>query len=61
MSAATLPTTKPLMCVRIDPALKAELERAARADQRSLSSLVAKVLRDWVQAKPAPSAKRGER
>jgi predicted HicB family RNase H-like nuclease len=37
---------KPLMCVRIDPVLKRELERAARADERSLSSLVGKVLRD---------------
>jgi len=54
MSAAD----KPMTCVRLDTALKARLQRAAREDRRSLSSLIAKILADWVQAR-APSAKRG--
>lgn len=33
--------------VRLTPEVKAALERAAQADQRSLSSLIAKVMIDW--------------
>ncbi|MEK4034269.1 hypothetical protein WOC76_12605 [Methylocystis sp. IM3] len=35
--------------MRFDPTLKAALEKAAKADQRSLSSLVMKVLSDWAK------------
>ena len=36
---------------RIDPEIKAALERAAKSDDRSLSSLVTIILRDWLRAK----------
>ncbi|SFI84577.1 hypothetical protein [Albimonas pacifica] len=36
---------------RIDPEIKAALERAAKDDDRSLSSLVTIILRDWLRAK----------
>lgn len=58
MSTTTTPP-RPLMSVRIDAELKAALERAARDDERSLSSLVTKVLRDWVQARAPRAHKRG--
>ncbi|SEN42378.1 hypothetical protein SAMN04489859_1006148 [Paracoccus alcaliphilus] len=34
---------------RIDPEIKAALEAAAKADDRSVSSLVTIVLRDWLR------------
>jgi predicted transcriptional regulator len=34
---------------RLEPELKQRLEKAAKADRRSLSSLVEKILADWVQ------------
>lgn len=34
---------------RVDPDLKDALERAAREDDRSVSSLVLKVLREWLR------------
>lgn len=36
---------------RIDPEIKAALESAASDDDRSLSSLVTIILRDWLKAK----------
>ena len=40
----------PQIVVRLDPALKAALEKLAKADKRSLSSLVQKVLEEHVEA-----------
>lgn len=34
---------------RIDPEIKAALEAAAKADDRSVSSLVTIILRDWLR------------
>jgi hypothetical protein len=34
--------------VRVDPDVKAALERAAKADDRSISNLVERILREWV-------------
>lgn len=34
---------------RVDPELKAALEKAAAEDSRSLSSLVKKILTDWAR------------
>ena len=34
---------------RIDPEIKSALEAAAKADDRSLSSLVTIILRDWLR------------
>ena len=36
---------------RIDPNIKAALEAAAAADDRSVSSLVTIILRDWLREK----------
>lgn len=36
---------------RIDPEIKAALEKAAKGDDRSLSSLVTIILRDWLKMK----------
>nr|WP_179220702.1 hypothetical protein [Sphingomonas laterariae] len=36
---------------RVDAELKSALEKAAKDDQRSLSSLVVKILTDWLRAK----------
>jgi len=41
-----MPKTPPVG-VRMDPELKAALERAAFEDQRSLSALISKILREW--------------
>jgi hypothetical protein len=35
--------------VRLDPEVKAALERAAKEDRRSLSSLIDKILSDWLR------------
>jgi hypothetical protein len=40
------------LAFRIDEDLKAELEKAAKADSRSVSSLVDKILREWLAAQP---------
>jgi hypothetical protein len=37
--------------IRIDPKLKAEAEKAAADDHRSLSSLIEKLLADYVKKK----------
>lgn len=34
---------------RVEPGLKSGLERAAQADRRSLSSLIEKILAEWVE------------
>jgi predicted transcriptional regulator len=47
MTNKTLPVS-----VRLPPETKAALERAAKADHRSLSSLIEKVLVDWLAAQP---------
>lgn len=39
--------------VRLPPEVKAALERAAKADTRSLSSLIEKILTDWLKTRPA--------
>jgi hypothetical protein len=36
--------------VRVDPAVKKALEKAAREEVRSLSGLVEKILVDWLKA-----------
>jgi len=38
---------------RIDPEMKAALEAAAAEDSRSLSSLVIKILTEWLRARAA--------
>lgn len=40
----------PLLSVRIDAALLAQLEKAAEKDGRTLSNLVQKILADWAAA-----------
>lgn len=49
---------------RIEPATKDALERAAKVERRSVSSLVEIVLEDWLREKgylpPASEAKGGE-
>jgi len=40
----------PQLVVRLDPALKVALEKLAKADKRTLSSLVQKVLEEHVEA-----------
>lgn len=37
--------------LRIDPALKAEAERAAKEEHRSLTSLIEKLLSDWLKSR----------
>lgn len=39
----------PSLGVRLHPETKAALERAAKADMRSVSSLVEKVLTEWLR------------
>ena len=39
----------PSVGVRLDPEMKAALEKAAAADARSLSSLIAKIVSEWVR------------
>ena len=37
--------------IRLEPALKQALAQAAELDGRSLSSLIAKILSDWLKAR----------
>lgn len=46
MASKTAPVS-----VRLPPEVKVALERAAKADTRSLSSLIEKILTDWLKAK----------
>jgi predicted transcriptional regulator len=43
-----MPKCAPI-AVRFDPAVKLALERAAKADQRSVSSLVSKIVAAWLE------------
>ena len=46
---------------RIPDEMKAALEQAAKADERSVSSLVTIILRDWLRSRGyLPAADRGE-
>jgi predicted transcriptional regulator len=38
------------MNVRLDPAMRAALDKAAKADNRTLSSMVTKIIADWLKA-----------
>jgi predicted transcriptional regulator len=38
------------MSIRLDPAVKAAIEELAKADDRSVSSLINRVLRQYVEA-----------
>lgn len=40
----------PSLGVRLQPETKAALEKAAKADMRSVSSLVEKVLTEWLRS-----------
>ena len=40
------------IAVRLDSATKAALAKAAGEDKRSLSSMVEKIIADWLRAKP---------
>jgi hypothetical protein len=42
-------TTKTVTTIRLDPGIKEAAERAAAADARTLSSLIQKVLGDWLK------------
>ena len=41
----------PSLGVRLPPEVKSALEKAARDDTRSVSSMVEKVLTDWLRSK----------
>jgi len=45
------PAKRAILHMRIDPALKSKLARAAREQNRSLSNLVTTILRDHVEGK----------
>lgn len=40
----------PSLGVRVQPQTKAALEKAAEADMRSVSSLIEKILTEWLRA-----------
>jgi len=40
----------PSLGVRVQPETKAALEKAAKADMRSVSSLIEKILVEWLRA-----------
>lgn len=44
-----------VLSLRIDPALKEAAEKAAAEERRSLTSLIEKLLDDWLRSRPAPS------
>jgi|GraSoi013_1_20cm_1032409.scaffolds.fasta_scaffold440801_1 hypothetical protein len=45
------PSKKPavVVTVRLDPQVKAALEKAAKSDARTVSSLIQKLLSDWLK------------
>ena len=45
-----------ILTVRIEPDLKTQLIAAADANDRSLASLVAKVLREWIDGEKGKKA-----
>ena len=48
---------KIVLCFRIEPELKAAVERLAKADRRSVSALIEKVLAEFVAAVEPPKRK----
>ena len=51
---------KEITYVRLDPDVKRTAERAAKADQRSLSAFIAKLVAEWAKAyQPAKEQRRG--
>ena len=46
--------------MRMDPELKEVAEKAAAADRRSLSSLIEKLLSDYLKKKAPPAKRRGK-
>lgn len=42
--------TKEVTFVRLEPSVKRALERVAKSDERSLSSLISKIVADWMKA-----------
>jgi len=44
-----MPSNTHSIAIRVEPEVRDAIERAAKADQRSLSSMVAKVLADWAK------------
>lgn len=51
----------PSLGVRVDPELRVFLERKAKEDKRSLSSMIHKILEEWaeVEAKKERKGKKG--
>jgi hypothetical protein len=45
------PTKEMVLNFRVLPEIKAALEDAAKLDDRSMSSLAARILREWLEAK----------
>lgn len=43
----------PQIVIRIPPELRAQLEAAAKSDDRSLAALVRHILVKWVEGRPA--------
>lgn len=41
---------KEVTYVRLEPGMKRALERVAKGEERSLSSLVSKIVADWMRA-----------
>ena len=39
-----------MLSIRVEPTMKEAIERAAREDSRTSSSLVVKILADWLKA-----------
>ena len=44
--------------IRLEPALKQKLVERAESDGRSLSSLIAKIVTDWMKAQNAKETRR---
>jgi hypothetical protein len=43
---------------RVDPKLKAALQRAAKKEGRSLSNLVERILEEWIEARKKKEAEK---
>ncbi|MBV9754457.1 MAG: hypothetical protein JO188_18195 [Hyphomicrobiales bacterium] len=46
------------LAIRVEPALKADLELAADADRRTVSGLILKLVRDYLDGQPEPKTSR---
>lgn len=44
--------------VRLDPEIKAAIERAAEEDSRSVSAMIQKILADWILAQEKESRRK---